>query len=77
MIISKLLRFRSADWHVWLGLLSLGTTIEIDGYIERWLRGHFLPTGPVVDAVRVWRVKLRRRRFGPVSALALQVAGAI
>ena len=77
MIISKLLRFRSADWHVWLGLLSLGTSIEIDEYVERWLRGHFLPTGPMVDAVRAWRVKLRRRRFGPVSALALLVAGAI
>jgi hypothetical protein len=77
LILTKLLRFRSADWHVWLGLLMLGTEIEIDQYIERWLGGHFLPTRPVVDAAGAWRAKFRRRRFGPVSALALMVAGAV
>jgi cellulose synthase operon protein C len=77
MILGKLLRFRTADWHVWLGLLMLGTDIEIDQYIERWLRGHFLPAGLVVDVVRAWRAKFRRRRFGPISVLALLIARGI
>jgi hypothetical protein len=55
----------------------LGSDIEIVRYIERWLGGHFLPTRPVVDAAGAWRAKFRRRRLGPVSMLALMVAGAV
>ena len=74
MILGKLLRFRTADWYIWLGLLMLGTEMEIDLYIAAWLPGHFLPEEPVAEAMQLWRIRFRRRRFGAVSPLALLVA---
>ena len=73
MILDKLLRFRTADWYIWLGLLMLGTKMEIGLYIAAWLRAHFLPEEPLAEATHLWRIRFRRRRFGAVSWLALLI----
>lgn len=79
IIISKLVRFRSEDWAIWLALLMHGTTSAVVSYLERWLFGHFIPAQPVVAAYRAWQAKFRRirRTIGQVSAEAMRIAGAI
>ena len=88
MILDKLLRFRTANWYIWLGLLMLGTKMEIGLYIAAWLRATFpggTPRGGDASlADQISPAEVRRRILvgladrpvnGPLSPPALIGAG--
>jgi tetratricopeptide (TPR) repeat protein len=52
MILTMLLRARTADWFVWLALLlRLVVDNDFHHYVSNWLKGHFLPEKPVVGVL--------------------------
>jgi cellulose synthase operon protein C len=54
IIVGKLIRFRSADWEVWLSALLFGNS-GLTSYLVAWVRGHFLPEGPLIQGYNSWR----------------------
>ena len=80
LLLNKLLRHRQREWFVWLALLLFISGNAFVRYVEDWLKGHFLPTRPVIEAYRAWEPQIAGRQShiaDHASAIALHVAGAV
>lgn len=67
MILTTLLRWRTADWFVWVASLCRHVREEaFHRYVRDWLKGHLLPEEPVSDALN--RLAPQDSRFPPPRA---------
>jgi hypothetical protein len=67
MLLRKLIRYRGADWPIWLGRLIalMGGNSDIVDYMLVWLVGHFLPLEPVNAAYQESIIAPASRTMAP------------
>ena len=55
LILSRLIHFRTDDWHIVLVRFWQNSSSSVRKYWEKWIKGHFLPFDKILEADRQLR----------------------